>query len=688
MKRKSTLAILSAVICLVMAVAMVLPMGVVAAEAETVTGFTFADQYYHSDWVGSEVATHASYARWVKTDGQYNGCIQWSSEYEKVTYDPEKGTLTFRETTKPAMKFFPGQIATNPLSGGACYLSFDIYYDSGTYKQGDTEVANFSGLEFIYTTNDKKESIFFSIGKDGKFYAGESVGYNKNAVPEDQLAEGWNTIEMIILPKDKDGNVVETSNGVFYYKDTNGDGKYDSNDGSTRNDQWPVKSTDLYLNVANASNSAETRAYTQAELDRGWYKVENFNLDLKFYGNEGGIKGAGESTNIKPIEAGKGEFTMANVRAIKLGVEQEIFQYTYEGYSDLTQSVPASSTNKVVTVPSALKEDGTAVKSWFNEALDKFLKPGDTVTIEANTTFGVATGADEARGELGSALDRVRDDLSTYTYHELQAEIDNIEAAALAAGLDEGNALMIRKDELIGAIEERMGVVEEACAMVIEYADIFSDNSLDLPTRAEAYDAVKEYLVDFDATYDDDSAAAQLKLDGFQAYWNMVEGNYLAYQEYLLQIDDYDNGPEKNEIFALIISNYTAVATAFSSFELDPAVIDGYLENMTSMKELFDKQENIVAMFEFLYDWVEDWANFNDAVYYGNAEELPTPLADAVKKYNDTVKELNEELAAAATLAVTLEQNIVDTEVGNALISDIKSRLKKLYDAAQEPVEE
>ncbi len=673
MKRKSFIAVIISVVCVVMAMAMMIPMGAFAAEATPVTGFTWADAYYQSEWVGSSVIK-ASYGSWVKTDGPYNGAWQWSSELDKVIYDSANGTLTFKETSNPSLKYFPGQINVNPLGEGASYCSVDLYYTKEKYTKEDVEYNKFSGVQFQAGAEGQ---VLFCVDDTGKCYVGNSPMFNASHPSCDQLDEGWNTIEFILLPMDKDGNVLESANGK---KPSDSD--------------WPVTQVNAYVRFSSEKNPvAETRAYTWSDLnatgeegDTVWNKVENYNCKKKFFGTSSGW---GAEAYLKPYKAKQGEFTIANAKAVKLGVGQEIYRYTYAGYPTMSQAVPAASSNREITVASAKKTDAPTedVKSWINRDDPSnliFLKPGDTVTLSSSMEFTVATGADEAQGELKAALDRVRiNDLPSYTYPELQTEIDNIEAAASKAGLPATHEYMVLKGTTVEKIEERMLVVEEASLAMIDLAVVFDDENLSLAERRQAYKDSDEYRADLDPTYSEDAAAAYAALQGFENSWVIVEANYDAYLALMLQVELADPGPDKNAIYQQIITNFNAVAAAYDTFEMDPSVEEGYIANMDAMKERYEEQTSIVGKYDFLASWVADWASFNQAMYFGNAEEVPAPLADAVAAYNAEVKALNQEIIDAAITAMTIPYDVIESDVAVALLSDIKSKVNVLYDDAQ-----
>ncbi len=665
------------VVCAVMAMAMVLPMGVFAEDA-AIKGFTFVDKYYQSEWVNSKVVKQ-SYGHWIKGDGDNNGAMMWSGDQDKVVYDAEAGTISFNKTSTPWLKYHPGQININPLKEGISYCSFDIFYDTGTYVEEDETYNNFSGVTMECGASG---AILFALDDKGQFYVGNSPAFNKDQPVVGQMDKGWNTIEFILIPRDADGNPVESANGVTYYgpTDKNGDEKIDANDG--RNPDWPIKTVTAYVRLSSETNpAAESRAYTWTTLnseEAGWEKIDSFACKERFYSSWGA------DAYIKPFRQGKGSFKIKDAKAINMNANQEMYEYTYEGYKGLTQGVPAKSSNKDVLVPAALKANTTdPVKSWIcpdatNPDNDIFLEPGTTVTIEKSLHFSVATGADETRGTLKSALDSVRSDLTTYTYVELENKIAEIEAAATAAleaGLDPNHEFFARKDSKISDINDRMGAIEAACETVIEQADIFADTTISLEERADAYNVAKDSLSDFDVTYPGAEEARE-KLQTFENIWDIVGSSFEQFRQMLLEVENYDLGPDRNAHYSALVKKYLEVANAFPEFLLDSDFEAGYLENMEEMLNRFNTKTNISDMYTFLKDWVAGYEEFKVAMYIGSAPELPQALIAAVEKYNNTVDQLNNELAEMATVAMTLQQSLVtDTEVGHALIADIKSKI-------------
>ncbi len=700
MKRKSLIAVVVSAACVLMALVMILPMSVMAADAEP-EYYVIADTGYVSDWIGSKEAT-AAYAHWVASDNQYSGVWQWSSEYNNVTYDAVEGTITFKETSNPSLKFHPAQ-AKNALGQGSCYLSFEVYVEKGKSEVEGNEKHDFSGIRFAYVPGDM-DNVVFAISGEGKAYIGNTPEMNPSMSVAEELDEGWNKIEIVMLSMDKDGNVLESSNGEPYqvYEDKNGNGQYDEGvDGKkTNNPKWPVAKTNIYIRFSSeTSPKAETRAFDFKALNADWHKLENFNCKNQFY-NQWGASGY-----LRPYHQKEGSFSIRNSTAYHLNIESEINQYTYEGYDNLVQGVGANSANKNLTVPTAMKADSEEpVNFWYNEENNIFLKPGDNVLVTGSMHFTVATGEDESRGALKAAIDRVNlNALSTYTYAGLLYEKENIEAASIAADLGATHEFEILKESVLSEVEGQMATIADACEDLISNIGTIVDENEELQTRADTYLAMKEYKGDLDdpelypplnegeervkfnlldKTYSEEAAEAIDQLNAFEQLWVTVEASYLAYQQDLEAVELEEPGPNKNLIYARIVENYSKIAMAYQTFPLADSVKEGYEENMNAMKEQYDGKASIVTKYTFLVDWAEDWNNFNRTAYFGRAEKIPDKLVEAIEDYNNLVKVVNNEFYEAAVMLLTLEQGNIQTQVGSAMISDIRSKVDKLYKSA------
>ena len=99
---------LHVVLPLLLVLVMALPLATFAAEEATITGYAFdydstlsQNGGYRSKWVGSEISTWASYAHWVKSEGSFQGPIQWAPGIteDHVKLDSTEGILTFSGVT-------------------------------------------------------------------------------------------------------------------------------------------------------------------------------------------------------------------------------------------------------------------------------------------------------------------------------------------------------------------------------------------------------------------------------------------------------------------------------------------------------------------------------------------------------------------------------------------------------------
>ncbi len=690
MRKKSMLRLVVTLLCIAMVFTMIVPMAltlnVAAAEGDPEVAYVLGNPgtYYVSDWIGEERKKTPSdsgvrFGQWVNSDGQYNGCLQWSGDYSKITLDNTTGVLTFKETEKPSMKFYPGQISRNGLKDGSCYLAMDIYFESGTYEHPDKgEVPLFSGFTFTHFANNS-DQVLFSIATDGTIYKRNPANMPGAATMGDmKLVEGWNTLEIVLLYKDADGNVLDSNNNE----------KYTLDDG-TKNPNWPVDKdqTVAYFRASASGTAAETRGFTKSDLQESFISM-SYPVSDMFY------KDAGTNSSLKPLMGGQGEFKLRNMVAANLYNVADVsdpnagaYRVTYAGYPALSQTMPVSCTAKQLTVPAV-----EGVQFWKSGTGDDmvFYKPGDEMLVIGNMELSPAEGSELNVATLSAALSRINLDEIDYTYAELASEKAYIEEAALAADLPADNEYMIQKDALIAAMNDRMSAIETATTALIEYAAIFTDESQSLSDRAEAFLAAEDECADADETYSEEGATAVAELSRFRLTWQNVEEKYMEYIRLIEEeVGSAAPGFDLNAVYASIISNWLDVSKAYPTFELDPSVEEGYLANMEEMKLGFDALENnITEMYTYMASWAEDWNNFKKALYGNRAQELPAPLKECVDKYNNTVKALNEEIVEAAIFAMAPQNALIDSEVGVALMSDIKAKVAKKYDDAQEIPEE
>ncbi len=657
-------------------------------------GLALKDAGYESDWVGSRVIK-ASYGAWIATDGQYNGAWMWwyLSGRDQATYDSVEGTLTFTEADDPYLKFFPGQISNNPLREGPCYLSFELYYESGTYESEGETVPKFSGVDFSYSPSSAY-APFFSIDTDGTVYIGESIIYNPNATPVDTLDEGWNRIELVLLPQDADGNVLEGANGIPYYayEDQNGNGAYDNNEPRTKNPDWPVKSTDVYIRAGGVDTATETRAFDYADLNAAWHKLENFIKGDLFYGG-GSVSSSslnatpiGQSTYLRPVNSGKGSFSIRNSSAYNLNVSEEFYKVTYEGYPELSQGVAVNSSRQELTVPSAVKNDyNEPVNFWYNEWTDTFLKPGDTFHLTESCQYAVAEGGEESRGALKAAIDRVRtDDLESYTYAELVVERENLWEVSIEACLPSDHEYEVIKEEVIVMIEDRMACIEDACLLLIDRSYIICDENEDLADRIYAYTEASDYSYDWDATYSSEAAEAIEAVTAFEQLWFAVEDDYLTYMNLIVDAEIAEDGTEKNLIYTELASSFYNIAMAFQTFECDDSVTNDYIANMTYMKALYDDLDTLEEKYTFLCDWVNSW-NDNSRSFWGYSARTmsaPDELLAAVRDYNEEVRRFNQNMLNAMIAAGGTQTSATATDTAESMLADAQSKLNNLYNEA------
>ncbi len=707
-------AVLSAVLCFVLAVLMVLPMGATVSAAEgddTVMGLGFSDSAFVSDWAGQKITT-AGYGAWASNEGQYNGAFMWSNNYDKVLTGsdgklPADGTITFRDANDLALKFYPGQISNNSLKAGPAYISFEFYYTPGSYKNADgDEKYYFPGVKFAAFENNNDQVIFSVDEKTGKVYVGNTPYYavlQPTQYPEiGQFKEGWNTVEMVFMPMSGDGkdntygNVVTTANGVTYSKDTVKDGT------------WPVKTQFLYIRTSHESEPAgETYGFTQAELDANFtrYKFGN----LRFYG--GGGQGAGtmgEISSLKPIQNKAGDFKIGSAKAVNLEPDTELYEVTYEGHPELMQhvkkdgadnaifAIPAKGTGEVfVEMWKSVNDDGSF--AFYQPAVAS--RPGEPsnadnrMLVTKSLHLSQATGAELQIGKLGQVMDKINPDLTVYTFVELRNYITELETTASASGLTDDHDYIIRKNQIVMDLESRCGDIAFATEnLILQYAAVFTDTIVALETRAEAFMEAYNSIENCDATYFNDdmgitaemSAQALKDYNTFRISWSDIEASWNTYRTGLEELISANPGMDMASRYFDIITSYDIIRKTFTTFQLDDSIKMGYEDNLTAMKTEFDMKGSILEMYEYLSEWADNWNEYKTIVYGKNKKmELPAALKAAVDKYNNTVTTINNEIYEAASIVISYSNDItLNDETALVLLADIRSKINSKKNAA------
>lgn len=682
----------------ILVLACVLPMTIGASADETVTGYA-QEKGYESNWVGSEIYTKASYAHWVRADGQNNGGVQWSGEYNKITLNSETGVLTFKETSNPNCKIFPGQVQDPNTKKGAAMLQFDIYFDPGETTIGEGKEAvtykNFSGINISYITTATGDVTLISIKEDGTVRggSGKSDGFSKK--PFATLAEGWNTIYLYFFPNE-----------------------------TTEGDTTTVTSNTIYARVSNSENMCSesfgittqeltNHSYQEADLngtigaDQYYYK---FTYGLAKYFGGGNDISMGQFLYVKPVTSGTGEFKIRNVKCPNLIPESQLYTVTYQGYDKLTAFLPVSASNHNITVSAA-----PGVNYWVEDVSGgaaRYYTPGDTATVLGSMTLRPATADEETIGALGSAATAIDTNrINEYTFVDLNAAIAKLETAMAEyeasqtdAGIDESvwksNEYYQLAVSATEKISQRMGVIAEAGELLILRTKVFTDDGKHISVRLEAYDLVKDGT--YDETYFSDNNGNRINDDGgtdgngnplpdercknaivqmrvFAAVADNIAEDWAAYNEGLTALENADATTDLGTIISGMLGNVSNIRQIISGFEVDQLMIDKYQENLRNRKEAYSALTTVAEKYDMLLKWFEEY-NLYKKVMTGERRkaDIPQELLDAVNDYNEMVGEINADCVEALVISGLMQYEAVNTADIATMLTDIKSKVEAL----------
>ncbi len=682
-------AVFAAMMCLVLAIAMVLPMAVFAEDSETepVLGYGFSDNGYISDWAGQKVH-QASWGAWATNEGQYNGAFFWVNDFDKVVKDengnlPADGTITFKEAAAgQQVKFFPGQIGNNGLKDGPAFLSFEFYYEPGTYTKEGKEVTNFAGVTF---TGDKNVVYFCVDNENGKIYYGNNLESAKQDPTKHylgQFKEGWNTVELVFMPRDKDGKVVVSL-------------------AEGQKAEEVIARNQIYIRTYHESAPlGETYGFTDAEL------VANFKTFD--YSNKNFYSTLGENGWLKVVQQGAGEMKIGSAKAINLIPDTPMYEVTYEGYKNddgvqvnLMQHVKVdSSNNAVFAIPATIAGTTDPVQMWMYtdaEGTKSFYQPAVAsrpgqpsnadirMIVNKNMVLTVASGADLQVGVLGATMDKINRDFGVYTYVQLLGYIDELNAAATASQLDSSSPYIIKKDQLVEEMQTECDLRASSTEELILLAGDFIDESKSLEDRIDVFSEAENIYPKCDETYTnaDTGATADVVAKAFVDYndfrqsWENISEAWSAYRDGKTEILGATAGMDKATRYEEIISSYATIRKFFANYELDASVEGDYIANMTAMKTEFDALSTLKDMYDYLSKWAESWNSYKTTIYRTAKVDLPAALKGAVDAYNAKVTAINNEIFETAATAMAMLDQLVDNEAGLALISDIRSKIDR-----------
>ncbi len=675
------LLVLSLLLSVVVLVALPQPVVALDAEDDPVLGYGFADSGYVSNWAGQSIRSQ-SWGAWVNNDGMFNSAFAWHNCYDNLLLVdgkiPADGTVTFVEPTSTSLiKFHPGQ-TTTPLKVGPAYISFEIYYDSGTYTKNGEEVTNFAGVSF---GNPRNGIIFCVDNTDGKIYYGNLLAYAKQD-PDNyylgQFKDGWNTVEMVFLPKDTSGNVVTSIAEEQTAADV-------------------IATNTVYIRSYHESAPAgETYGFTDAEFAANFKSFDYSQKD--FYSN------LGSNMWLNPIKTGAGNLTFGSAKAFNLIPDTPLYEITYEGYSHLMQHVKAdSSNNKVFAVPATLSGSTDPVVFWKSVDANGDMsfyaptvasRPNETsnadlrMNVTRNMVLSAAVGADLLVAQLGATMDKISPDFSVYTYVQLLAYIDELNEVATASGLPSDNNYIVKKEQLVEEMQTECDFRATSTEELILLAEIFSDESAVLEDRIDAYYEATEIFFACDATYFNGNTGVTAEISAqavydyayFQTSWENTETAWNNYQLWYEMLLIAEPGRDANELYQNILQNFSIIRSFFPNYTLDSSIETGYISNMTALLTEFRQEKNLADMYAFLAEWITSW-NTCRKIIYGSYSKITPPeaLATAVQEYNAAVYAFNSAAYNAALTAGSIQDTSADSEDASRALSDIKNKINSAY---------
>ncbi len=306
---------------------------------DEVDEFRIISPNYQSNWAGSSIIS-LSYGKWVATDGSYNGAMQWGAGYSNATLSAD-GILSFPASATPGLKFMPYQSFN--VKAGPVRITFDIKIDA------DTPTVTYEG----------NRTWLFYI-RDGKLYHTSNKWWkaDENKVLVDELAEGWNTIEMIFMPTVSGGYISTDSADTLaenhLYMRAYPSGSIDSSTALT-----PTYLTENYFKTSLAPNKNE---------------AEDMKHFVSAIGGSAAFKLADkDSTDGKTDVLQIRSATAAN---LELYIDKPIASFL--GYEALNQSV---NYGEEITIPSA-----EGVVAWTIDGAAYYFS-GDKYKLDASTSF-------------------------------------------------------------------------------------------------------------------------------------------------------------------------------------------------------------------------------------------------------------------------------------------------------------
>lgn len=654
--RAALLPIVGVVLMLLMLLPMTVAVG--ASNTDTVEGFAYRPQY-KSQWNEKYGTRKASWGNqwWPANDGDYNGAVCWTNNNEKISIRDEQiggvttGVLQLVETTGLFALFNPGA----RIEYGPTLIRFDFKYTT----------SGFAGFDLSCSSN-----CIFRVDAKGQVYAGSTTSYSdlRTAAGLDKSAplDGWYTVEAFFIPVDEAGEVVTVPVG------TSDASSYTAN----------IQKNNVYVRFSSyADPRPDTNGITLQDLNSSARKFEWTSSSLlKFY------RDLGSSTTLKPTVAGSGTLSIANAEATLLVPSASLHKVSYIGTNGrLNQYAYTTAEANELTVPTA-----PGLKAW--QAVDAdgntaYYAPGNRMTVTSNTEMTMATGANQIKtATLRTVVQNMQvEKLYLYSYSQILEQIDALDTAMAACShLSATDSLWTAAQNERTLLAEQAEKIATAGERLISAAAVFADQSKSFSDRVDAYETVMHGF--YDATYktgadDTRMTTALLARDAFSIQYNRVYeqwSRYLAACEAIRQTVGSEN--IERAVLDLVTSDaYTEFAMAFASGEPDTELTDIYFSCLAGVPAKLKSLYTVGEKYAYLKERLENYNTFK-LVVYGKARAVAVPdcLKQAVEIYNAAANAMNDELAAAATISLTVQDWISPCTATTPMLSDIQRRLNAL----------
>ena len=637
------------VVCpLVMALVMLFPLCLsVSADNPTVAGYAFSYDSqaerggYCSRWSGESVKIHEAGwgGAWVFTDGPNQGCIQWNKT-TKISLDNVNGILTFTDVGGSCnIRVQPQQNAQLARDVYPFVMSFDTKPTTGSY----------SGM-ILGSFENSNDKILINIDGEGVI----TFGNGKLSSGLSLVMDTWNTVMLYFVPTYAEDNTTHTGYTV-------------------------------YLNVKETEKITKSWGISDADLAG----MKSFTWS----GNQVITSSAAAGPMyLKGMNTGKTTpltFNLADFRILRMVPNSALYQISFSGYPDLTAYVPvgANTDTESIQVPAA-----EGVEYWTSGEGEAavYWTPGDTKRILATQTFTVATGSQLDVAALMSAVNAL--DLEgvqngAYRYSELSEAFDKITEAkdtAVESGVvsDQPGGTYYdyyaRAEEALSVIEETMMTMADNAESLIAAAAIFSDQTLPLDERLEAYKNVADLQADI--TYSPECERADSQRTTFKATYDAISEDYAAYKDEIASLG-VASGKQLYTLLDSVIDHVVKIRK-FTDFTYDPVLKTKYEEYLKSQATAVQASAGIFEKYAKLEELVTLYNKYNKGI--GRAKTVPDIVMTAIDDYNNAIAAANREILDAVKATGVGMLNPMDNNVVAGLIksadSTITAKTKKESD--------